>query len=1255
MAKSKYTFAEVESALDKAIKTNPIVAYENKKVKITSGKVLTNNGSFSSFTKGGCTTTDNFISVSEGETLEVLSGGIWGGIESGVVPIVAGWYDADKNFVSVALQNRNYTNGIEITVPSGVSYLAVSYWNGIETKVRKKTIPTVEKDDTKYKNIAVERMKREQQIQHKYIKPYYDYSKLSSGILTFGQDDLVADFADIAQCFIEADVPMFCAYCENANFSFHNVDEAFWGKSSVTVREVINKVVENGGEVMAHHGQQMTQAMLDDFDTCYEHFVGVKNGIESEGWECNGIILAGGIGQVVGSPISDMWVRSNFLYADLYGEEEYAEPYFHRRGALLHSKGKLETLKTEIVTAMNEKKWCVYYLHNFSEFSKDELKELLAWVKEQGYATKTYKEVYDELIAYDIIGNEEEATKDELYGKTVLFLGDSICQGVDAVEDWKELPNYTSIMNTTQTPYSYWIAKNHPNTNVINEGIGGSTLSLIKGETNSISYRIENGYYDKYKGNVDIIVIEGGFNDLGRTSLGYARDNYCVDRINGTELTVKRPNTTTFPALQYIIEYFTRNFEGARVMCMSTYNVADYMLQHQRAMYKGFAEICNHCGVEFIDVFGQVPTANFSQDSVYYTEVHAKTPLHRDYVAPVIERALLYGCDCGVKSRTYFGRNVPIQIVGGYNNKTTFKTGDRFNCKNWSLNKIYCEDMNKWGQVTSDLSSSDNPYYDDSMVNMDKGGSYPLYVSYSTLGETLTCVIPITVNEWRTDDYYDFVSSFITGDENIESDFWSACKENAQEKRDGFVSNKTTYYFSSTGNDSNNGLSSDTPKCDPSTYLSMDNVNLLFKCGDTFNLSNAIELGSNSTISFYGSGEQPVFDFYKNLDVSWTNVSGNVYSASLSGTIVYTGSKDAYDCNIGHLLINNTPNWNRKCVFGSEAETFDYAEWLNTNSDELSWGIDWNTATLYLYSSTNPNDIDIKYANNINAMSVSGKSNSQVVGIGIKGVGRHGINISSSNNITISYCHINNIGGCILNSQSVRFGNGIEIWATASDIDIRNNFVEWCFDTGLTNQGQVSGQSQKRLLFKDNFVRNSFWLLESWGDGYSPNGNFEEIVYDGNILANAIDVTNKTAKCYADKYSRNLDENGNSLSLTDPYKSYRVGDYYFSSMSHINCGCSYSGNTVFKNNVGIGTNRLMVLIPKSSNGEYLADFENNYFATVCNNTTTSDIMFLRSIVNGTKYYYSEFPCGEGNVLDVITNATSWNEVFVDSAKEWLLK
>ena len=107
---------------------------------------------------------------------------------------------------------------------------------------------------------------------------------------------------------------------------------------------------------------------------------------------------------------------------------------------------------------------------------------------------------------------------DILKNKKILFVGDSICQGVgtgDPTDGGKE------------KPYPYWIQKWNPSAEVHNEGKGGYTIAKKLGVTNTFVDRIDSGEFDSYKGNVDYVVIQGGINDIGnQVKLGYIRSGF---------------------------------------------------------------------------------------------------------------------------------------------------------------------------------------------------------------------------------------------------------------------------------------------------------------------------------------------------------------------------------------------------------------------------------------------------------------------------------------------------------------------------------------------------------------------------------------------------------------------------------------------------------------------------------------------------------------------------------------------------------
>jgi len=117
---------------------------------------------------------------------------------------------------------------------------------------------------------------------------------------------------------------------------------------------------------------------------------------------------------------------------------------------------------------------------------------------------------------------------------------------------------------------------------------------------------------------------------------------------------------------------------------------------------------------------------------------------------------------------------------------------------------------------------------------------------------------------------------------------------------------KSAYYVSSTGNDSNDGLSELTPwqtldKINSATFSAGDNI--LLKRGDTFYGSLVIDqsgsLGNPITLGAYGIGENPTITGFTTVAI-WTNLGSNIWEST---NIVSTLSS----CNMVAINGANTP------------------------------------------------------------------------------------------------------------------------------------------------------------------------------------------------------------------------------------------------------------------------------------------------------------------------------------------------------------
>ncbi len=396
---------------------------------------------------------------------------------------------------------------------------------------------------------------------------------------------------------------------------------------------------------------------------------------------------------------------------------------------------------------------------------------------------------------------------------------------------------------------------------------------------------------------------------------------------------------------------------------------------------------------------------------------------------------------------------------------------------------------------------------------------------------------------------------------------------------------RLTYYVSSSeGDDNNVGLDKEHPKKTLDAFSGLSGINVLLKCGDVFKVSKGMKIGSNCLYGAYGEGERPVLNYYRTLDVNFERDirAENMWVADLTDTGIVTEAKDKNNCNIGQLIIDGELNWKR--IVWSSKEEFDFEGM--SHKENGCWAIVWKEDRLYIKSDKDPNEITIEYAPPTTAISIDKASNVTIKGLEIKGVGKHGCNITDSSNINIECCYFHHIGGSVLQQAGVRYGNAIQVWDSGKDIFVSNNYTSWIFDTCFTNQGTDSSAVCENIIFEKNIGAHFFWGIETWGDGYSENG-FVNIVYRNNILFDNVDVTNPTTPMHAGSNTR-------LLGVSDSeYVSYRNG-YRYHQMSGINVNNSGIGEVVrIEDNIVWNSNRFLVLAKNARNEENFSALKNN--------------------------------------------------------------
>lgn len=374
--------------------------YKIINVKYTASKQWTRDGLYidDSTGKVGATSPDDYISVKENEVYFVRLYGI-ADIYRGVngdewhitTPIV--YFDDNGNCVGDALSGSlsSSKSGVEITIPSGATRMYISNYNNQNISIQKKLTLT----ETEFNKI-----KSKQDTILNYVETNYEdvksdpviYSELDKGYITFVNDDSRPNVDKFADLFISKNAPLcFAAVADNLLNTASNLTE--------TRLDVALRVQEAGGEILAHNAPVVTDDTINDNNFMYNYFVVQKQALTRMGLDVNGIILAGGSGQITGSPLTAKWTSAIYKYSDLLGEKYDTSlgidsVYHHGRGGLSNYNNDIEKIKADIDKAIEDKTWKVFYFHDTNEVSLETLEAILDYIN-----SKSSDEV--EIVTYN--------------------------------------------------------------------------------------------------------------------------------------------------------------------------------------------------------------------------------------------------------------------------------------------------------------------------------------------------------------------------------------------------------------------------------------------------------------------------------------------------------------------------------------------------------------------------------------------------------------------------------------------------------------------------------------------------------------------------------------------------------------------------------------------------------------------------------------------------------------------------------------
>lgn len=320
-------------------------------------------------------------------------------------------------------------------------------------------------------------------------------------------------------------------------------------------------------------------------------------------------------------------------------------------------------------------------------------------------------------------------------------------------------------------------------------------------------------------------------------------------------------------------------------------------------------------------------------------------------------------------------------------------------------------------------------------------------------------------------------------------------RDNILNAKDELEITGTKYYISSkNGNDDNDGLTPETAWATPdaiavNAWQMKAGDAVLFERGCIFRPSSQIFCKSGITYGAYGEGEKPA-------------IYGSVQNYAKAGYWEPSNKKNIWKLNLALT--------DAGIVVFNHGEAVGYKQTglltLTKNGDFYHNSTD---NILYLYLDLGrPNQVykDIEIGTRCAIFTLNAKVKDIVIdNICMKYSGNFGVQAYGfHDNVKITNCEIGWIGGSYqTDGDTIRYGNGIQFWDTASNILVKDCWVYQNYDTAITIQGSYYAVYDN-VQFIDNLLEYNTMSFEVWNQTRQsyhkePDGDMKNIKVSGNI------------------------------------------------------------------------------------------------------------------------------------------------------------
>ncbi len=366
---------------------------------------------------------------------------------------------------------------------------------------------------------------------------------------------------------------------------------------------------------------------------------------------------------------------------------------------------------------------------------------------------------------------------------------------------------------------------------------------------------------------------------------------------------------------------------------------------------------------------------------------------------------------------------------------------------------------------------------------------------------------------------------FLVGDEILAEieEKRTALKNEIMNSGNLTASGKKTYYVSTAGNDSYDGLSPQT------AWASIARVNaqalsegdcVLFNRGDSWR-GTTLMAKSGVTYGAYGSGEKP-------------KIIISPFNGAETGEWVLTDTPNVYkysirfSMDVGGLIMNGGEEYGRKvCIEYAADGAYDFKDSFAgiktpfSSYRDLKNDLDFyhefaprtlidntgNYGYIYLYSDKgNPADRwqQIEFLDHYHHVQVTANSKTPTVieNISFLYGGLHGVCGGSFQNLIVRYCEFGFVGGCITkynpDGNPTRLGNAVECYGACNGYTVDHCWIYQVYDAGVTHQSSGATVMMENIAYTNNILEYCTYAIEMW----NGNGKIRNVEISGNIILN---------------------------------------------------------------------------------------------------------------------------------------------------------